>query len=103
MDIFTMWFDNFVKFVKKTPEEAELLISDGNYSHSRNNERTEKPIKSFHICLSAAAFTASQSAIKCKFHVSIRKLLWTRNNRSYRHFMFGFETLCSCLQENCHI
>jgi hypothetical protein len=35
-DIYTKWFDHFMKFVKPTPEEPVLLVLDGHYTHTRD-------------------------------------------------------------------
>jgi hypothetical protein len=34
-DIFTMWLDHFIKFLKPTPEEQVLLVLDGHYTHTQ--------------------------------------------------------------------
>ncbi|CAH2011577.1 unnamed protein product [Acanthoscelides obtectus] len=35
-EIFTQWFDHFIKFTKPTPSDPVLLVLDGHYSHTRN-------------------------------------------------------------------
>lgn len=35
-DIFTAWFQHFLKFVKPSKENPVLLILDGHYSHTKN-------------------------------------------------------------------
>lgn len=35
-NLFTMWFNHFIQFVKPTEESPVLLILDGHYSHTRN-------------------------------------------------------------------
>lgn len=35
-NLFTMWFNHFIQFVKPTEEFPVLLILDGHYSHTRN-------------------------------------------------------------------
>lgn len=41
-DIFSKWFDHFVKYSKPTDEEPVILVLDGHYSHTRNIEVIEK-------------------------------------------------------------
>jgi hypothetical protein len=44
-DVFAIWFGNFVKHVKPTPEEPLLLVLDEYSTYTRNVEVTEKARK----------------------------------------------------------
>jgi hypothetical protein len=41
-DIFTEWFDHFVRFVKPSANDPVLLIADGHYSHTKNMDVVDK-------------------------------------------------------------
>lgn len=49
-EIFTQWFDPFVKFTKPTQLAPVLLVLDGHYLHTRNIEMISKAREN-HVCL----------------------------------------------------
>lgn len=41
-DVFSKWFDRFVKYREPTEKEPVMLVLDGHYSYTRNIEVIEK-------------------------------------------------------------
>ena len=47
LDVFTVWFDHFLSFVKPSQEDPALLILDGHLSHTKNLSVIEKARSNF--------------------------------------------------------
>lgn len=93
-EIFTEWFQHFIKFVKPTEESPVLLILDGHYSHTRNIEiiRLAREHNVVIISLPPHATHKMQPLDKSymgafKTHYSEEIRLWLRENqRALSHF-----------------
>jgi hypothetical protein len=78
-DKFSTWFHHFVNSVKPIPEEPVLLVPHGIYSQARNSKFIEKGRTKSLFCLPTTSTITSHTIIRCRVHVSIKKLLRTRN------------------------